>query len=452
MERESRQFRVLGLVVRFSIPLACLACAWSEIAPVPPFVYTEAVRYEPAPGNGERFPKGAALQLVVKGRKRALAPDLAASADAAVSFDGLRVLFSGKQKPGDPWQIWEMALAGGSPRRLTTFPEDAIAPFYLAGLRIVYARRSPTGFQLETAPLEGGEPVRLTYAPGDHLATDVLRDGRILFEAPHPEAAGLRDLYTVYADGSGVETYRCDHGRDRHGGRQLSSGDIVFESGGGLARFTSARAVAIDFGAVKARFAGPIAEVSPAGWLVACRPGPGQPYGICRWGPGSDPPVRMLEANAADAVQPVVVAPREAPKRHPSGLGDREGANLLCLDAYTSRERIPPGSVASVRVWALDDAGAAVALGQAPVERDGSFYVQTPSERAIRFELLDRTGKTVATEKGWFWARRGEQRVCVGCHSGPERAPDNVAPETLARSTEPARFRLPVQSAKRGAK
>ena len=452
MGREPHKFRVIGLVLRFGVFLVCPGCARTETVPMPSFVYTEAVRYEPAPKTGERFPKGAALQLVVKGRKRALVPDFAASGDAAISFDGLRVLFSGKRKPGDPWQIWEMALAGGSPRRLTTFPEDAITPFYLAGQRIVYARRSPTGFQLETAPLEGGELVRLTYAPGDHLATDVLRDGRILFEAPHPEASGLRDLYTVYADGSGVETYRCDHGRDRHSGRQLSSGDIVFESAGRLARFTSARAVAIDLGGVKGSFAGPVAEVSPAEWLVAWRPDPGQPYSIYRWSPGQDPPVRMLGPNSADAVQPVLAAPGEAPKRHPSGLGDREGANLLCLDAYTSRERIPPGSVSSVRVWALDDSGAAVPLGQAPVERDGSFYVQTPSERAIRFELLDRAGKTVAAEKGWFWARRGEQRVCVGCHAGPERAPDNVAPETLARSTEPARFRLPVQSAKRGAK
>ena len=73
----------------------------------------------------------------------------------------------------------------------------------------------------------------------------------------------------------------------------------------------------------------------------------------------------------------------------------------------------------AVRVWALDDAGSAVSLGQAPVERDGSFYVQAPGERAVRFELLDRAGKTVAAEKGWFWARRGEQRICVGM---PRRA------------------------------
>ncbi|HYW45617.1 MAG TPA: hypothetical protein VE959_22325, partial [Bryobacteraceae bacterium] len=127
---------------------------------------------------------------------------------------------------------------------------------------------------------------------------------------------------------------------------------------------------------------------------------------------------------------------------HPSGLGDREGSNLLCLNVYTSKLRIPEGSVAAVRAWALDDRGAAVLIGQAPVEKDGSFFVTAPSETPIRFELLDRTGKSAAVEKGWFWARRGEQRVCVGCHAGPERAPENAVPEVLRRTTEPVRLRI----------
>ena len=59
----------------------------------------------------------------------------------------------------------------------------------------------------------------------------------------------------------------------------------------------------------------------------------------------------------ANAIQPVLIAPHEVPKRHPSGLGDREGANLLCLNVYTSRSPIPADSVTAVRVWALDGTG-----------------------------------------------------------------------------------------------
>ena len=83
-------------------------------------------------------------------------------------------------------------------------------------------------------------------------------------------------------------------------------------------------------------------------------------------------------------------------------------------------------------------------LGNAPVEPDGSFYVQTPSEVPLRFELLGRDGTAIAAEKGWFWARKGEQRVCVGCHAGPERAPENVVPQVLLRTQKPVAMPKPV--------
>jgi hypothetical protein len=36
-----------------------------------------------------------------------------------------------------------------------------------------------------------------------------------------------------------------------------------------------------------------------------------------------------------------------------------------------------------------------------------------------------------------MWARGGEQRICVGCHAGPEHAPENAVPQVLLRSTTP---------------
>jgi hypothetical protein len=416
-----------------------------------PYIYTEAPRYQDhAP---ERFPAGASLQIISKGRKRPLVSGFAASADAAISFDGRSVLFSGKQKSADPWQIWEVPVAGGAARRVTSFAEDAVTPFYLPAEKIVYARRTAQGFQIEVMQLAGAEPLRLTYTPGDHLICDVLRDGRVLFEAAHPDArSAVRELYTVYTDGSGVETHRCDHGRDRHAGRELSTGDIVFEYAARLARFTSARAVQLELPASGGEFAGPIAEISPGEWLVAYRPNSAMPYALYRWRAGQGPPENVFTARGTNALQPVLVQPHTVPKRHPSGLSDRQGANLLCLSTYISRsEKIPAGSVASVRVSALDK-GLPVTLGQAPVARDGSFFVQVPSETPIRFELLDAAGKSIVAEKGWFWARRGEQRICVGCHAGPERAPDNSAPQVLLQTQEPVKMALPVHGGKEGQK
>jgi hypothetical protein len=71
------------------------------------------------------------------------------------------------------------------------------------------------------------------------------------------------------------------------------------------------------------------------------------------------------------------------------------------------------------------------------VENDGSFFVKAPADQPIRFSLLDDKGATVRQEHGWFWIRRGEQRICVGCHTGPERAAENNVPAVLLRSTAP---------------
>jgi hypothetical protein len=411
-------------------------------APPIPFLYTEAPRYDVAAGlkGEERFPAGAALQYVSGGHKRALVPGFAASADASMSFDGERVLFAGKQRPGDRWQIWETPVTGGKARRMVTEDADGIAPFYLPGDRFVYSRRLRGGFQVFSVAPGGVTPVQLTYGPGNRVVCDVLRDGRILFEGPHPASSG-RDLFTVYSDGSGVETYRCDHGRDRHSARELQSGDILFEIAGRLARFTSSRASELEIPLPAGEYAGPVSEISPGDWLLSYRANSAASFGLYRWRSGQTLP-ELLPATVAGAFQPVVVRGRALPKRHPSGLGDRDGANLLCLNVYTSKLRIAEGSVTAVRVWALNDDGTTVALGQAPVEKDGSFYVQAPSERPIRFELLDRNLKSIAAEKGWLWARRGEQRVCVGCHAGPERAPENAVPEVLRRTTTPVRMKL----------
>jgi hypothetical protein len=140
----------------------------------------------------------------------------------------------------------------------------------------------------------------------------------------------------------------------------------------------------------------------------------------------------------ADAVQPALVAQHAVPNRHPSGLHDWPNANLLCLNAYTSKYQFAAGSIHSVRLYTRDGAGKPTPLGTAPVERDGSFFVQVPTEQPLQIELLDAAGKTLKREAGFFWMRRGEQRGCVGCHAGPETSPENAAPMILLKSTTPA--------------
>lgn len=407
----------------------------------PSFLYTVTQHYEPLAWmhGADRFAPGATIFVRDAQGKRPLAPGFAASVDSGVSFDGQRVLFAGKLKSDDPWQIFEITLAGGEPRRITSGSEDCIRPLYLPEDRVVYARKTAGRFVIEVMDLAGGKPLPLTYGPANFLPSDILHDGRILFEAAYPLGAeAVPEIYAVYSDGSGVESYRCDHGAARRSGRQVSSGDIVLASDHGLARFTSARAQEVSISAPAGEYGGEVVETPAGDWLLPWRPDANAPFQLMFWTPDSTALRAAVAEQNADAVQPTLVAARAVPNRHPSGLHDWPNANLLCLNAYTSKYPFAAGTIHSVRLYTRDRAGNPTLLGTAPVERDGSFFVQVPTEQPLQIELLGASGKTLKREAGFFWMRRGEQRACVGCHAGPETSPENAVPMILLKSTTPA--------------
>jgi hypothetical protein len=421
--------------------------------PGPSFLYTVAKVYEPLAWmrGEERFAKGAALFIKdVKG-ERPLLPDFVSSADPVVSFDAQRVLFAGKAHAADPWQIWEVSLQGGPPRRISTGAADCIRPFYLPDDRIVYARKDHGRFVIESVDLAGGKPLALTHIPASAIPSDILHDGRIVFSAANPLGTGQTpEIYTVYSDGSGVESYRCDHGAARHSAKQGSSGDLIFASEKGLGRFTSARAQGMRLSAPAGEFVGDFAETTNGEWLLSWRPDPNSAFRIMRWQKGSERMEPVISEAGTSVVQPALITRRPVPNRHPSGLHDWPNANLLCLNAYTSKFRFAVGSIHSVRLYTQDGNSGTKLLGSALVESDGSFFVQVPGDQPLQIELLDASGKTLKRESGFFWMRGGEQRGCVGCHAGPETAPENAVPAVLLKSTTPADLTGNAQNASGG--
>src|ERR1035441_7033969 len=280
--RKSLSGGLVGLRILLFLCLPVGAAAMSGA-----FLYTEAPRYDvQAPLHaGDRFPGGARVLVFANGVSRPLAPSLVTSADPALSPDAQSALLSGRQRAGEPWQIWEVPLAGGPPRQLTSGTEDCIRPFYGAEGKFVYARQTARGFQIEIAALQGGTAQRLTWMAGDFIPDGIMRDGRVLFEAAFPAAPStVRDLYTVYTDGSGVETRRCDHGPDPHSAAQLRPGASIFPSDTGVARFTSARAGQMDVALPKGQYVGPVAELEGGEWLATYRAGADAAYWICQVG------------------------------------------------------------------------------------------------------------------------------------------------------------------------
>lgn len=432
---------VRGAMTGFAACAALLFCGFgkgiSHSVEVPVIV-TAAPVYDATAGvrGEERFSQGAQLLLVKDGRAEALVEGFAATADADVSFDAERVVFAGRKNAGDAWALWEMTLKDRAVRKVMGGDGDVVRPLYLPGDRVVYARRTARGFQMESAQLDGSDVLPLTYMGASALPADVLADGRILFESVYPLGTGSTpEMYLVYADGSGVESYRCDHGAARWGGRQMASGDVVFTHGATLARFASPLASEAAVSAPKAEYAGGVVELDAGAWMVSARRGGETRYSLDVLRPGAAVLQTLYARGDEDLVEPVLVKERTRPHRHPSGLHDWDYANLLALDARESREGDLKTAPARVRMETQDAAGNAIALGSAPVEADGSFFVKAPADRPLRFALMDASGNVLREEKGWFWIRKGEQRICVGCHTGPERGSENRVPAVLLRST-----------------
>jgi hypothetical protein len=420
-------------------------------SPEPALLYTVTPHYvaDAWLHGADRFPQAARLVIGAGPNAKPLAPSFYSAADANISFDAKRLLFAGKAKAEDKWQIWEVAVAGGDPAQITACDDDCVRPFYLPDDRFVYAHRINGKFALEVSTRDRSTQV-LSSIPGNALPSDVLRDGRILFQAGDVLRDGrilfqagdplgsedAAEIFTVYADGSGIESYRCDHGHHRGAAKQLASGDIVFADDHGLARFTSSLAHQVDVGAAPGEYAGDVVEDRSGDWLVSVRKNSNSVFELQRR-KASGEQNTVIAVRGSDVVEPRLLSPRPIPNRHPPALHDWDGANLLCLNAYTSKLKIEPTSVASMRLYTRSANGEAVLVGSSPVEKDGSFFVHVPSDRPLQIELLDHSENTVQREHGWFWTKRGEQRECVGCHAGPERAPENAVPAVLLRSTDP---------------
>ena len=73
-------------------------------------------------------------------------------------------------------------------------------------------------------------------------------------------------------------------------------------------------------------------------------------------------------------------------------------------------------------------------LGEAPVETDGSFYVNVVGDVPFYVETLDRDGRVVQTMRAWTWVRKGDQRGCIGCHENKELSPENRVTQALHKA------------------
>lgn len=431
--------------------------------------------------------------LAPDGSATVLTPEFAAAADPSISFDARRILFAGKRSPRDRWNIWEMDVDGKDKRQITNSLGDCREPEYLALSSITppdfkdkvrwitFTSNEAHTYQEGSASLatslyatnldatsdRGILTWRLTFNLSSDLSPTVLRDGRILFTsrqwfegAPEKypllavnwDGTGL-NLFCGSEQGAFLKTMACEM-PDRT--LVFIESASLYDSGGQLARVSFRRPLhsyqALSHG--DGTYLYP--HAAPDGKLIVSYSSNSNSYGLYvfdsdRKAPGEkvfyDPEWEALDA------QPL--APRPEPMGLISAVVDSlNWGHLHCLSVYDSDRpevhRIRRGAVKKVRFLQGVPASAPVPqsgvkgrhpattrlMGEAPVEEDGSFFVQVPADTPFVIQLLDDKEAVLQTMPRWIWVRRGTSRGCIGCHENKELAPENRTSDAV-RKAEP---------------
>ncbi|MFQ5640182.1 MAG: hypothetical protein ACE5IR_19555 [bacterium] len=374
-----------------------------------------------------------------------------------ISYDGKRLLFAGQQHEGDPWHIWEMKLPGREVKQITE-DKGCTDPAYLPDGRIIFSafnsnlryeteKTDKTVNALYTCNLDGSGVERITFHPESDFAPTLLRDGRVLFVSSNSDRAiGGSKLLAMRYDGMWVELFyeNMQTGWQNCRVRETDKGELIFvESsqkdsfGGRLIAISNKRPLHSRVN-LAPDLEGTFHSVTPlpSGYLiVAYQPPETDSYALYEFDPVKKQLGRLIYGDSeSHAVEPIAAEEHARPKTFVSLVdAQKTSALLYCLDA--NRSALPvnsalPASTPGVKVQVIDAEGV---LGEVPLEEDGSFYLEVPTDRPLRFQTASEDGQVVRGPSSWIWARPNEKRGCIGCHEDRELAPENRAPLAITK-------------------
>jgi len=457
---------------------------------------TAAEKRGPAVGGMLRADYGDGGRLII------VNPDLSietvsqgfqSACDPKISFDGSRIVFAGKRKTADGWDIFEMDIDGSNLRQITSGPRDFRSPGYQSSLYTLKPVGVPSepeyhltfvactgamneyggspATSLYSCKLDGSAIRRLTHNLSSDMDPFIQSDGRLLFA--HWQRSGLNHgllgrvaLFGVNIDGTDYAAFSTDEGkRIKH---------MPCTTAKGLAVFVEADKIPWDgagtLGSVRLRR--PLHSYRPvtdesAGlfhspWplpdgriLVSRRPSDGAgTHGVCRLDPSNGKYEPVFDDGDYHDIQAKAIYARPEPDGRAS-WAKIEGpkGKLYCLNAYLSdlegsahpwrgagsRLRVIEGMPPAGAGQGLDQDPTTIAtlaprriLGEIALEKDGSFNIEIPANTPIELQVVDAEGMALRT-CAWIWAKSRESRGCIGCHENGELTPENNLVDAVVR-------------------
>ena len=406
--------------------------------------------------------------------------------DPQLSYDGKKILFAYRKGGTHPFHLYEINVSGSGLRQLTDGPDDDIEPTYCPDGTIVFCssrcRRFVNCWYTRVATLyrcdaDGGN-VRMLSSNNDHDNTPwMLPDGRVLYmrwEYVDRSQVHFHHLWTSNPDGTGQTVF---YGNMTGGVAMLDAKPIP-----GTVKVVAS----FSPGHGRPEHLGPIAVVDP-------RFGPDDPRGVrtvSKTGEWKDPyafsedcflvahpkglfvmdgdgNVEMIhqlpESERAQfqchEPRPVQARPRETiiPARvdlnAPTGrlfLEDiYHGRNMVGVERGAVKkllvlQQLPKPVNFSGGMEPLTIGGSftlAEIVSEAPVEADGSAFLEVPAMRSLFVVALDKNDMAVKRMHSFVTVQPGETLGCVGCHENRQSTALPARGSLLAMKRPPS----PVQ-------
>ena len=422
--------------------------------------------------------------------------DFHSASDPEISFDGLRIVFAGKRKAADAWNIFEMDIDGSNLRQVTSEPIDFRSPGYQSSLytlkpigvpsepeyHLTFVARTGAINECGGSPatslyacnLDGSAVRRLTYNLSSDMDPFIQSDGRLLFAGW--QRSGLNHgllgrvaLFGVNIDGTDYAAFSTDEGnRIKHMPCTTAKGLAVFVEadklqwdGAGTLGSVRLRRPLHSYRPVTRESDGLFHSPSPLpdGAILVSRRNSSDTHAVGRLDPSTGEFRLVFDDPAYHDIQAKAIYARPEPEGRSSTVNIEDpNGKLYCLDVGLSDLKLPEGTVQRLRViegippspdsHALQSAAAIPALaqrrilGEIDIEPDGSFNIEIPASTPIELQTLDADG--IALRRcAWIWAKNREPRGCIGCHEDGELTPENLLVEALTRPS--VKLTLPPQ-------
>jgi len=399
-------------------------------------------------GEGWRYVTGSQIVLIDPDNSElseVLTKDFNSACSPDISWDGFNMLFAGKQKENEPWQIWRMDLKSRKVTRVTQIAENCIDPVSLPTGRVIFSKTTDRiigDHSLFASNSDGSECKQLTFHPHSNFSNSILLDGRIVTVSRQvfPEVHDPM-LMVLRPDGTKAELFYMGKQGNFFTGKIRESDDgrlffiesdsagkgNVFSINYSRPLFTARNCSENVTGSFRSLF-----PVEQGKLLVSYRNSESEPFSLYHYDADTKELGDKIYTSAGmDIIDITILRENVRPKKLPSEVdyGVKTGL-LLCQDInFTGLGNVGE----NIKSDLIEIVGIDSSLGIIKVENDGSFYLKVMADKPFQIRKLDNKGRTI-NQSAWIWLRPNERRGCVGCHEHPELAPENRVPLSINKN------------------